>query len=901
MSMREIHLPCGTVYINESPIEQSFYIQGTLHTLKPKGVKYLGAGGPSELVQYLMYPAFWEHRKELESVIAGTGKVAVLLDVSKTDRIGDMVIMTTIPKAYKMAYGDQATVDVLVTKGEPAAVWENNPNVRQLYYDAAPTDQKYDVTIDANKIELKFQSDKNCTDLILERLGLNLINKTPMWRVTDEERKWAQGFIASRPTEKGPLVAFHVISVAMVRSYPQAAALAGRLKEDLGWNVLDLPKGIGIRKIAALIEQCESVVTVDTAILHIAGAMKKRVYAIFGHTDGVKAAENYEKAVIIKGKCSLEPSAMPCWWEVKCLAGGSTYKEKEQLDYTPCMSALTPEEIIIQIKAAQAKIKKVLIGMLTFNLLHWTKVAVESVRSWHDYDLLVVDNASTDGTQQWLKDNGVEYIEGRMPVSAAQNVLNKRLRERDYEYLLLLNNDVALRYDTTDKLIAFQQQHPEFWITTAAETNGVPPWAIDKAQPSGEDFVNIIDIPSSSFSCTLITRECILKVGDYDTRFVPRYIDDNDYALRTRLLGGKFAKYAGAIYFHVLGALVKSDEAERKLTFDHAWGANKALYVEKWGIDPHEYQALQKLGLEWTHAVTYEKIKAANFPHVQVVRRMGGYGDIIFSTIIAKILKREMGSHVAVSYAVPEKFRSLLQAYPYIEQTETLPRPDFYIDITDLEFRVENQECHNHGRVLTPRTEIYLNVLGLPVDDITPEYFTTSAEDSWAQSVWLNMVRSSSNPHSGTKNILVSLRGSNKMKEWIHTDDLVKNYMPTLGAVIALENETRYTFRQMAALAKAADVVVSPDTGTSNVAAALGVPTVTLFGYRNGDVFEKMFPSMIIIQGQCSLHNKQGGCDFTVNCLGGGAHRLKENIRVTDCMSSITPKRVYEIVKEIVQ
>jgi len=41
--------------------------------------------------------------------------------------------------------------------------------------------------------------------------------------------------------------------------------------------------------------------------------------------------------------------------------------------------------------------------MLTFNLLDKTKQAIESIRSWHDWDLFVIDNESTDGTQEWLK------------------------------------------------------------------------------------------------------------------------------------------------------------------------------------------------------------------------------------------------------------------------------------------------------------------------------------------------------------------------------------------------------------------------------------------------------------------------------------------------------------------
>ncbi|WP_048746139.1 glycosyltransferase family 2 protein, partial [Paenibacillus sp. P22] len=48
---------------------------------------------------------------------------------------------------------------------------------------------------------------------------------------------------------------------------------------------------------------------------------------------------------------------------------------------------------------------KTSIVMLTFNQLEYTKQCIESIRSYTEpntYELIIVDNGSTDGSREWL-------------------------------------------------------------------------------------------------------------------------------------------------------------------------------------------------------------------------------------------------------------------------------------------------------------------------------------------------------------------------------------------------------------------------------------------------------------------------------------------------------------------
>ena len=94
-----------------------------------------------------------------------------------------------------------------------------------------------------------------------------------------------------------------------------------------------------------------------------------------------------------------------------------------------------------------------------------------------------------------------------------------------------------------------------------------------------------------------------------------------------------------------------------------------------------------------------------------------------------------------------------------------------------------------------------------------------------------------------------------------------------------------------------ADRVVSPDTGLSNIGATLDIPTVTIFGHRNGAVFAKMFKTMIPVQGNCP-HGKKF-CDFDVTCFGIGAHRPKENRDCPDCLKNLTSEEVLTVVEKL--
>ena len=905
MALKSYSLPNGTFYINSSDcVTEYIFDNGQPVEIKPMGHYLSGDMRGLPIREYFISPELWDAKWEVWQAVEKKGKVVVVLDASTVKKWGDQIMLTIIAKAYRETWGDKATVDVVVPEGYEK-VWENNPHVRNVA-NAFDKTVEYDKIVNVNSLGLKFRRPEksNCSDAIINGLGLTLINKTPVYIVSEEETKWAKDKIKNL---KRSLIGISLYSAVKSRTYPHMREVA-RLLEKLGYGIIILDEKIdeksvfSFREAAAIVNECDLVLTADSAFLHVAGALKKRVVGLFGYTEGQVFTENYEKSDFIQAPCPY--GKLPCWWEIKCIPGNS-YQEKADRECAHCLTELTPQEVVNKAEEQFTKPKRVLLVMLTYGALEMTKRAVESIRSYQNYDFFVVDNKSTDGTQKWLEDNKIEFVSKKTSVAGAQNIGIEKFLEDEYDHLIFLNNDIVLKFNMLDKLVECAEKSGAFGVMGTQIPNFQ---SVDSTAVKDEEWTEIADIPAGSYSATLFTRECVEKIGNFNERYTPRYIEDNDYTLRIRGNGGKFVKSHAALFWHFLGAVVKTVEKGHDLSKAKYWIDNIGIFHEMYGFHPHEPQHLGKLGLEWHREDWAVKIEDFLKTHskviVRVIRKMGGYGDILFTTVVAKALKYLFGKRIEIDYYVPDEFLSLLKHNSDINGVydwHKTVKGDFTIDLTDLEFRVELQEMQEYGCIKSARTEIYLDVLGLrehlPKGStwLKPDYIVTKDEKEVADKVWKDIEKAGKNGR-----IACIVEGSNKLKQWPLAQELYSGLSERGCGVLILDHagKVKRSFREAAALVATADLVISPDSGISNLAGALDVPVVTIFSNRNGDNFSKMFKTMFPIQGDCP-HKEENYCDFFCPCLGNGPHRQKENIKVPDCLKQLTIKTVLKEVGDL--
>jgi len=215
---------------------------------------------------------------------------------------------------------------------------------------------------------------------------------------------------------------------------------------------------------------------------------------------------------------------------------------------------------------------KVLVIIVTYNAHDWIHQCLNSV-DMERYDAFVVDNASTDDTLSILHTEYpkaiVRAMDKNMGFGQANNIGLRYALDNGYDYVFLLNQDAWLLPDTVEKLIAAQNQHPEYWVLSPLQMNtaqgGVEKQfgvycKKNKVQlnldvPQPVDFVNA--------ALWLISIECIRLVGGFNPIY-PHYGEDVDFVQRIQYKHRNVGVVANVIAYH---ERVMGEESLKKMQY----------------------------------------------------------------------------------------------------------------------------------------------------------------------------------------------------------------------------------------------------------------------------------------------------------------------------------------------
>ncbi len=162
--------------------------------------------------------------------------------------------------------------------------------------------------------------------------------------------------------------------------------------------------------------------------------------------------------------------------------------------------------------------------------------AIESVlgQSYKDFELIVVDDGSKDGTVEKLMSysSALRVLSqlGR-GVAAARNI---GVRWSSGRYLAFLDSDDLWEPGKLETQVAFMEAHPEIQICQTEEIwirNGVRVNPKKKhRKPSGDIFRASLDLCLVSPSAVMMTRELMERLGGFDEVFI--VCEDYDLWLR---------------------------------------------------------------------------------------------------------------------------------------------------------------------------------------------------------------------------------------------------------------------------------------------------------------------------------------------------------------------------------
>lgn len=249
-------------------------------------------------------------------------------------------------------------------------------------------------------------------------------------------------------------------------------------------------------------------------------------------------------------------------------------------------------------------IKKVTIIILSYNNARMTMDCIESIRNNNDkssYELVIVDNASTDGIQDWLTEqDDIKLIKNKtnlgFPAGCNQGIDIASL-ESD---ILLLNNDTIVPPNAIFWLRMGLYENSEIGAVGSVSNYAVNYQRVSDEFQTVEEWINFgvrNNVPNKNAYevkswlmgfAMLIKREALNIVGKLDERFSPGNYEDNDYSIRLIMHGYKLLMCKNSFIFHY-----GSKSFEKKpLEYYTLLNVNKKKLEEKWGIDYTSYSVV---------------------------------------------------------------------------------------------------------------------------------------------------------------------------------------------------------------------------------------------------------------------------------------------------------------------
>lgn len=211
---------------------------------------------------------------------------------------------------------------------------------------------------------------------------------------------------------------------------------------------------------------------------------------------------------------------------------------------------------------------------LTHNCLALTKKCLDSVRKQDvPADIMVFDNGSTDGTEEWLNDEPVirHFAGANLGVSIGWNYGLSHLFLYGAESVLVLGNDTVIAPWTLRILLSLDLP----FVTGVAVDN------MEQAlqAPAMEPLT-----PNPDFSMFCIRKDAWEKIGKFDEN-MRMYAQDCEYHLRAHRRGVRLLK-SPVPFYHERSSTLRLASPEERAEIEAQANKDRAFLYQKWGCVP---------------------------------------------------------------------------------------------------------------------------------------------------------------------------------------------------------------------------------------------------------------------------------------------------------------------------
>lgn len=271
---------------------------------------------------------------------------------------------------------------------------------------------------------------------------------------------------------------------------------------------------------------------------------------------------------------------------------------------------------------------KILTIIVTYNGLQWYDRCLGSLQqSTIPVDVMVVDNASGDGSADWIATHYPEInlirSDKNLGFGQANNIGMRYALDNGYDYVFLLNQDAWLHTnDCIERLVEAARNHPEYmimsalWLYGSGEriTKGSKQHMIAMEGPNndfvsdiylGRELKEVYETDYIGAAAWLLPRHTLKRIGGFDPLFFHRGEDDN-YMQRVHYHGGKIGLCAKACICHDIEERPSNYDAEHE-------NGNKNMLMELANINNEQLlvQWKKKYLVQFLKQITYFHWRAA--------------------------------------------------------------------------------------------------------------------------------------------------------------------------------------------------------------------------------------------------------------------------------------------------
>lgn len=205
--------------------------------------------------------------------------------------------------------------------------------------------------------------------------------------------------------------------------------------------------------------------------------------------------------------------------------------------------------------------------VVMYNGKKWIERCIGSlIKSTIKIHIIVIDNGSSDGSQEYIKVNypEVEFEQSieNFKFGRGNNRGIKRALKHNPDYIFLLNQDAWVEQDCIESLVECHKVNDEFGIISPVHFSGQKGVLDNNFRRHLSQNSNLIDdlilrkkdntiyqVPFVNAAMWLIPIQCIMQIGGFDHIF-DHYGEDDDYVNRVYYHGFKVGICLSAFGYH---------------------------------------------------------------------------------------------------------------------------------------------------------------------------------------------------------------------------------------------------------------------------------------------------------------------------------------------------------------